>query len=178
MRDNENIFDGLHLVRYCSYGTLVNDLPGAKSFQINRKKESDLSFVCLEMVCNDAWETLNDRPKAVVELEEPYPLETKKSDLWAVSLESTILNSIYEAVLEATRKLNVEYSDIFPTVFPDPIPEVEAKVGVKWDAQSIPIPEAALDLAIANRLAASVEQVFPAKENKKRRERRQRKSPR
>ena len=175
MRNNENIYDGLHLVRYCSSGTLANNLPGRMSFKIKREKENDLSFVCFEMTCDDAWEMFDNRPKAIAEIEEPYPLETKKSDLWAVSLASTILNSIREAVYKATRKFNVEYSDVFPTIFPDPIPETKAKVGVKWDAQNIAVSEDELDMAIANRLAISVEHVFPAKENKKRRERRRHK---
>ena len=173
MQKNEDTFDGLHLVRYCSSGTLVNNLPGDNSFYINRRRETFLSFICLEMVCEDAWVMLDGRPKAIAELEEPYPLEVKESDLWAVSLVSTILSSICEAVRRAAQKFNVEYSDVFPTVFPDPIPETAAKVGVKWSSQHIPIDEDELDMAIANRLAISVERVFPAKENKKRRDKKQ-----
>ena len=174
MQANENTFDDLHLVRFCNKKTPSGDFPTADSFQIRRDKEDDLSFVCLQWVCEDAWVFEGNRPKGIVILEKPYPLETRKNDLWAVSLGSTILNSIREAARKAAQKSNVEYSDVSPVASNDSMSNIRAKVGVKWNSRAIAVPKNVLDLAIANRLAISVEHVFPAKENDKRRNRRRR----
>ena len=170
MQTSENIFDDLHLVRFCSKKEPPGNTPSAASFQIRRNREDDLSFVCLQWVCDDAWVLVDNRPKGIVVIEKPYPLETTNSDLWAVSLVSTILSSIRFAARKAAQRANVEYSDISPSASHDRKSNIPAKVGVKWDGRAIAVSESVLDLAIANRLAITVEHIYPAKDNDKRKE--------
>ena len=165
MQTNEYDFSDSHLIRHCRKKYLTNGQPNREAFLINRKKENYMSFNCLEMICCDPWDLVDDRPKAINKLEPPFPLSTKDVDLWAISHCNVIMCSIQEAVQRMARKLGQEYEDVCPTVCHKPGCGNPSHVGVKWNSQAVSVPENALDLAIANRLATSVELTFPAKNN-------------
>lgn len=168
MQSNEYNFSDSHLIRHCRKKHLNDRWPSYEAFLIRRGVEDYLSFNCLEMLCCDAWDLVNERPKAISELEKSFPLSLKDTDLWAISHCNIIINSIRRAAHEAARNAKVEYTDVLPTISQEARPNNPSHVGVKWNSQAISVPENCLDLAIANKLSASVEYTFPAKKNRRR----------
>ena len=167
MQTNEYDFTNSHLIRHCRKKYLNNGQPSREAFLINREREVFLSFNCLEMICCDPWNLVDKRPKAINKLEPPFPLKTKSVDLWAISHCNVIMCSIQEAAQRVAQKLGQKYKDVCPAASHKPGQGNSSHVGVNWNSQAVSVPENALDLAIANRLATSVEVTFPARDNRK-----------
>lgn len=165
--DDFNLDDS-NLIRFCRSGHLTCRKPTFAAFLVRRGYEDGLSFNCMEMASNPAWDLVNGRPNAINEVEKTTPLTTTEDDLWAVSHSTTVKSAIRDAARKAAQKLRVDYSDVFPKISDRSHSGNPSHVGVTWNDHVISVPRNILDQVIATELAKRVESVFEAQSNRNR----------
>ena len=129
----------------------------SEAFLMRREYEHYLSFFCLELVCQDAWISENNRPKSINRLERDIDRDLKDTDMWAIHYHDSIIASVEIASQQIARKAGIEQLDLDPRISPETEDNLPSHVGLHWDSSSLPVPESILDLAIANNLAISVD---------------------
>ena len=141
----------------------------SEAFLMRRGFDHYLSFFCLELICQDAWVSENNRPKSINKLERDIDRDLKDKDMWAIHYHESIIDSVEIATQQIAEKTGTEQLDLHPFISLETEDNLPSHVGLHWDISSLPVPVSILDLTIANNLAISVDCSYPAK--KKRRNR-------
>ena len=139
----------------------------SEAFLMRRGYDHYLSFFCLELICQDAWESENSRPKSINRLEREIERDLKDTDMWAILFYDSIISSVEFASQQIAAKTGIEKLELHPFISPETDDNLPSHVGLHWDTSSLPVPVNSLDLTIANNLAISVDDSYHATRKKR-----------
>ena len=141
----------------------------SEAFLMRRGYDHYLSFFCLELICQNAWTSENNRPKSINKLERDIDRDLKDTDMWAILYHDSIISSVEIATQQIAARTGIELLDLHPFISPETKDNLPSHVGLHWDTSSLPVPLSILDLAIANNLAISVDDSYHATRKRRKR---------